>query len=748
MSEKRYRVMLSSTFLDLEEHRKTFQEALRKHDLDYVVMEDNVLSVTNDVIGASIDMVNAADAYLCLVGQRYGEPIECSDRNPDKLSTTELEFEQAIKRNLPIASVLFSDHFPVARVNMDVEPEKLAKLCALRDKLGEHRVVGYVSNEAELLDRAHIAASELKEELRTIDARKYVAEEKKREPAVLQSTPPSSTTQTLDVESIPPAPPVLHLVTPLSQGMSFVGRERELDELDAWGRSSDSMMVVEAIGGMGKSMLTYYWLNHHAEKILPNLAGRFWYSFYEEGASMKDFCIQALAYIEHKPIVAFKSLSQHDARQNLLQHLREKPWLLVLDGLERVLIAYGRFDAAQMTDEEADLSRQDEKDGYLCIRPDDDELLRYLAGVGASKILISTRNLPTALRLAGGGALRTGVIHQNLTGLSGDDAELAIRNAGVSGDGSKIRSYLDRNFDGHPLIVGVIAGIIMDHPPAPGNFDHWLEDEQGAKALNLATLDGLVAKRNHVLKVAFTGLAMDERKLLARLAFFSSGVNYGVLKVLNPRLPFKPKEIEEPEIYSWMDEDRKKELNEKYETYLESLKVWEADISKVGRDAETWLRKALLKLQRCGLLICDKQTASYDLHPLVRGFVRHRLNDSDRAETGTQMADYAQQQAPKVLDDTSSEADVDAYLEVARLLLLGEQFRSAADLLGKSFFQYISKFGRIRMYFELLSNFFNNDYTAPVDPTPPEKIGILSNQTSLSAFRLGMDEFAINSNLL
>ena len=39
--------------------------------------------------------------------------------------------------------------------------------------------------------------------------------------------------------------------------------------------------------------------------------------------------------------------------ERLLRQLQARPWLLVLDGLERVLVAYHRYDAAQLADEEA-----------------------------------------------------------------------------------------------------------------------------------------------------------------------------------------------------------------------------------------------------------------------------------------------------------------------------------------------------------------------------------------------------------
>ncbi len=61
----------------------------------------------------------------------------------------------------------------------------------------------------------------------------------------------------------------------------FVGRSTELDMLDAWAGSSDAILVVEGIGGLGKSAVTWEWMQNRAPAAIPNLAGRVWWSFYE-----------------------------------------------------------------------------------------------------------------------------------------------------------------------------------------------------------------------------------------------------------------------------------------------------------------------------------------------------------------------------------------------------------------------------------------------------------------------------------
>lgn len=75
----------------------------------------------------------------------------------------------------------------------------------------------------------------------------------------------------------------------------FVGREAQLDVLSDWAVPADPhpVLLFDAIGGSGKSMLTWEWTTQHATQVRGDWAGRFWYSFYERGAVMADFCRRA-----------------------------------------------------------------------------------------------------------------------------------------------------------------------------------------------------------------------------------------------------------------------------------------------------------------------------------------------------------------------------------------------------------------------------------------------------------------------
>src|SRR5690242_15444806 len=94
-------VMVSSTFTDLYEHRAAFIEAIHQHKLHANAMENDSAKLV-DVIDSSLAMVRDSAAYIGLIGLKYGQTPACPRRNPDELSITELEFNEALRLGRPI----------------------------------------------------------------------------------------------------------------------------------------------------------------------------------------------------------------------------------------------------------------------------------------------------------------------------------------------------------------------------------------------------------------------------------------------------------------------------------------------------------------------------------------------------------------------------------------------------------------------------------------------------------------------
>jgi tetratricopeptide (TPR) repeat protein len=342
---------------------------------------------------------------------------------------------------------------------------------------------------------------------------------------------------------------------------------------------------------------------------------------------MADFCRRALAYITHEHLDSFKKLKTPELSDRLLHHLRDRPWLLVLDGLERVLVAYHRFDAAQVADEEANQPTDQiaQRDPCAAIRPEDDDLLRALAAAAPSKLLITSRLVPRVLLNPASQAI-PGVLRVALQGLRPVDAEALLRSCGVTGDSQAIQNYLKSHCDCHPLVTGVLGGIINDYLPARGNFDAWAADATSGGQLNLADLN-LVQNRNHILKAALDAVPEKGRQLLSILALLSEAVDYPTLSALNPHLP-----------------------------------------NDTVRD-----------LERRGVLQYDGQTRRYDLHPVVRGIAAGGLRPEEKDGYGQRVVDHFSAKAHRPYDEAETMEDLRNSLHVIRTLLKMGRYQQASE---------------------------------------------------------------------
>lgn len=316
-----------------------------------------------------------------------------------------------------------------------------------------------------------------------------------------------------------PRPPAFYAEPDYIGSHTFTGRAAELQVLTDWAAPADptNLLLFEAIGGNGKSMLTWEWTTNprHALDARPAdkpWAGRFWYSFYEGGASMADFCHHALAYMTGRPLEDFAKKKTADLKDDLLAQLHARPWLLILDGLERILVAYHRIDAAEVPDEEANIPTDKIANRNPCdaIRDEDNDLLRALAAAAPSKLLVSSRLTPRVLLNPSGQPI-PGAKRITLPGLRPPDAEALLRSCGIEGKSDAIQSYLTANCDNHPLVIGILGGLIANYLPARGDFDTWSAAPDGGAALDLASLD-LIQRRNHILRAALDALPPRARR--------------------------------------------------------------------------------------------------------------------------------------------------------------------------------------------------------------------------------------------
>jgi len=321
--------------------------------------------------------------------------------------------------------------------------------------------------------------------------------------------------------------PELYSVPNYVQGHTFMGREDELREIDTWAQGKLSILLLDAIGGNGKSALAWHWVNQHARKTIPDLAGALWWSFYEASPSMKLFVEKALAYVMQEHPSRFSRSSYRDNILTLQSELRKRPYLIVLDGFERLLWAYHRIDKSHIHDDEVDESQRS------CIYDDDEQFLKQFVVSNPSKTIVTSRLVPTALEVYAG-KLLTGVKRIKVEGLKPEDALSIIRDLGVLGDKRRLITFCNQ-FGHHPLLLRIVCGAVANYHSAPGDFNKWRVDKgtSGGGQLKLVDLE-LKQRRTHILAYAYDRLDAKYQIFLSRVAVLSSAVDYDTIKVLSP----------------------------------------------------------------------------------------------------------------------------------------------------------------------------------------------------------------------
>ena len=138
------KIYVSSTFLDLQEHRTQVERVIRRMGHEDVAMEYYVAEDQRPVVKCLSD-VAACDVYVGIFAWRYGwQPKE---NNPENLSITEIEIRQAEKSGKPCLIFLLSDDAPWFKKHMDKDTTKIENL---RNIASAHHTPDYFSTPDEL----------------------------------------------------------------------------------------------------------------------------------------------------------------------------------------------------------------------------------------------------------------------------------------------------------------------------------------------------------------------------------------------------------------------------------------------------------------------------------------------------------------------------------------------------------------------------------------------------------------------
>jgi Predicted phosphohydrolases len=317
---------------------------------------------------------------------------------------------------------------------------------------------------------------------------------------------------------------------------NFAGRVKERKSLTEWLIGNDKQIfALVAIGGMGKSSLAWAWLNKDvlgeslAGMLLDNpddardcslpkettIDGVFWWSFYERESTFLRFVDEALIFVR-KIQEPNEIASVQEKVKLLINALREKFFLFILDGFERELRAYANLNAAYQ--ESAD-ENNCKDDFNRCVDFNADTFLRWAtSGNLRSRILITSRILPHELNST------ASCIPWQLTGLDPNDAVKYIQSQNIRGSKDEIEKIC-ADYAYHPLAIRILIGMIIFDPVLP-------RDIRAASSYD--PVPDLKQREHHILELAYNQLDPYLRDLLSRIAAFRSSLDYNATKVINP----------------------------------------------------------------------------------------------------------------------------------------------------------------------------------------------------------------------
>lgn len=474
--------------------------------------------------------------------------------------------------------------------------------------------------------------------------------------------------QPLALRALPPQPDFVH---PYPLQTHFTGRCNERAMLTQWLASGKQPgFVLVAMGGMGKSALTWAWLQRDVLGLpLPGYAeeppeiadtcrlpeatrpsGVLWWSFYDRDARFANFVNEALRYAGAGRFDPASLPSPNERMQALLTLLQQQRLLLVLDGFERELVAYAGLNAAYQGDA---IDEQQPDHVRCCIDPLAAAFLQGIASVPMqSRVLLTSRLLPRELEgLAGCRA-------EELLALAPEDAVTFFQSSGIKGTRAEIEAAC-RPYGYHPLALRLLAGVIVRDPRSPRDIK---------AAQRHPVLQDLKGKaQHHVLQVAYEALAPKPRDLLSRLAAFRSPVSYETLSAITIQT-----------------------LQERPDGKIEN---------------EEQLEQALEELRERGLLFSDAEARRYDLHPVVRQYAYDRL--ADKAAIHTQLRDYFSTVPMPEDDKIQTLEDLTPVIELYHHTVRAGKFDEAVELFGDRLVQSLYfRFGAYQLIIKLLHVLF------------------------------------------
>ena len=314
----------------------------------------------------------------------------------------------------------------------------------------------------------------------------------------------------LDSRGTKEQPNYWYIPHPYPMPPNFTGRKAELKMLEGWlVDDRDRLFILRALGGFGKSALTWQWICNH---VNPAQWKRLvWWSFYEGDASFENFVKSSLKYL-HIEVPQ----GQRPQVDELLKAMQREKILLIIDGFERALRAYSSMNAAYQGDEEPRL----ENNQLDCVNINAEWFLKGVCSLPKikSKLLMTTRLTPRTVKPRG--EIMLGCHEEELTSMSKEDAVDFFRKQGIKGTHAEIEAACAL-YGYHPLSLRLLAGRILKDFENPADI---------VVAQRLKIDGDIIQQKHHVLEISYNSLPPHEQKILGTIACFRSPVEFTALQ--------------------------------------------------------------------------------------------------------------------------------------------------------------------------------------------------------------------------
>lgn len=657
------KVFLSSTGRDLKACREAAFKAIQGLRHHCVRMEDFHGSAIK-IEDFDDQRIAECDLFVIVLGLMHGTCPKGSEK-----SYTELEYDTAVKLKKPYFVFLTSDNFPL-KGNLIEDDAKREKQRKFRERASQGVIRHTFKSSSDLARQIVTAIS------------------------VSRHSPAQAR-----LGSLLPVPPQPYFAHSYALQENFTGRVHERRMLTKWLTGDRNVLSIAAIGGMGKSALTWAWLQRDVLGLpLPGViasddedcrvpeAGRpegvLWWSFYEREASFAAFVREALHYASEGQADPMAYPSLFDQVRVLLSLMAQRRLLFVLDGFERELRAYAGLNAAYQGD---DVEKVASGDDRSCIDPRASDFLRWFAAAPTgSRVLLTSRLHPKELDGLAGSQ------HEDLTAIDPEDAVHFFHAQGVKGTRVEIQAAC-APYGYHPLALRLLAGVIIKDHVSPGYIR--VADRHPVAA----ELKG--REQHHILQVAYDAMDEPKRQLLSRMAAFRSPMSHDALLAVN-QFP-----------------------------------------------SEAELDAVLDELIDRGLLLFDRGQARYDLHPIVRQHTYDRL--TDKAGVHTSLRDYFAKVPTPDEDKVASVEDlapvIELYHHTVRAGQYDEAFRLFRDRLSDPLY---FRFGAYWVCIELLRGLFPAGEDRPPRLMSDRARGSAVNLLAISYSHSGQSKLAVPLYLL